>query len=63
MWVIMKVWVLLLTLGKYNIEHKYLFLYKKNCETVGKTFLNKRKTNKYRCYQKKVKVNEQKKHR
>jgi|LakMenEpi03Aug12_release.lakeMendotaPanAssembly.Ray.scaffolds.fasta_scaffold2140488_2 hypothetical protein len=51
----MSVWILVLSLNGYKIQHKYSFLFKENCEKVGKTFLNKRNTNKYNCVPKKIK--------
>lgn len=52
----MNVWILVLSLNGFKIEHKYSFLYKNNCEKVGKTFLNKRNTNTYRCIPKIIKI-------
>jgi len=45
----MKLWVLTLILNGHTINHRYKFYYKKTCDTIGKSFIDKRRLNKYRC--------------
>jgi hypothetical protein len=45
----MKLWILILTLNGKNFTYDYKFYYKKTCDTIGKSFINKRKTNTFRC--------------
>jgi len=45
----MKLWILILTLNGRQFTHDYKFYYKKTCDTIGKSFINKRKTNTFKC--------------
>lgn len=45
----MKLWVLTLFLNGKAFTHDYKFYYKKNCDKIGQSFLNKRKLNRYNC--------------
>jgi len=52
----MKVWILTLFLNGKAFTYDYKFYYKRNCDTIGKSYLNKRNLNKYKCSFKKLEI-------
>lgn len=52
----MKVWILTIQILGTNIEYGYKFIYKSNCQTVGKSIIKKSKQMKYYCENKYLQI-------